>query len=233
MEEMRMRMVLILLLLLICLPAQVMATRYQVSSAYDDLPDGQPTYPSRVDLIELPLWLLLSQIVILNPFFLLLKAILALGYRRIDQNTLFDSPPRKEIYDFIKTHPGIHLRGIATGLEMELGTVRHHLDQLTRYGKISKEHDDGFCRYYQLGYSHEEKQMMNAAASPACKEIVAMLCKKQGLTRLEIGCRLEISAQAAGWHLSRLLRGGVITVERTGKTLRYHLNDTAQLQGSR
>lgn len=210
-----------------------MAARYHVSSAYDDLPDGQPTSPSRVDLIELPLWLLLSQIILFNPFFLLIKAVLALGYRRIDQSTLLDSLPRKEIYTFIRTHPGIHLRGIATGLDMELGTVRHHLDQLTRYGKISKEQDDGFCRYYQTGYSHEEKQMMNAAASPACREIVAMLCKQQGLTRLEIGCRLEISAQAAGWHLSRLLRGGVITVERTGRTLRYHLNDTSSLQGFR
>jgi predicted transcriptional regulator len=228
-----MKMILILLLLLICIPAQVMATRYQVSSAYDDLPDGQPGCPSRVDLIELPLWLFISQVILLNPFFILLKAIIALGYRRIDRSTLFDSPPRKEIFDFIRNHPGIHLRGISSGLEMELGTVRHHLDQLARFGQISKEQDDGFCRYYPMGYSPEEKQMMNAAASPACKEIVAMLCKDQGLTRLEIGCRLEISAQAAGWHLSRLLRGGVITVERTGRTLRYHLNDTVSLQGSR
>jgi len=228
-----MKIIMILLLLLICIPAQVMATRYQVSSAYDDLPDGQPACPSRVDLIELPLWLFISQVVLLNPFFILLKAIIALGYRRIDRSTLFDSAPRKEIFDFIRNHPGIHLRGISSGLEMELGTVRHHLDQLARFGQISKEQDDGFCRYYPMGYSPEEKQMMNAAASPACKEIVAMLCKDQGLTRLEIGCRLEISAQAAGWHLSRLLRGGVITVERTGRTLRYHLNDAVFLQGSR
>ncbi|WP_319578324.1 helix-turn-helix domain-containing protein [uncultured Methanospirillum sp.] len=227
-----MRILLILLLLLICIPAQVMATRYQVSSAYDDLPDGHPGCPSRVDLIELPLWLILSQIVLLNPFLLFLKAIVALGYRRIDRSTLFDSQPRKEIFDFIRNHPGIHLRGIASGIGMELGTVRHHLDQLARFGKISKEQDDGFSRYYPMGYSSEEKQMMNAAASPACKEIVAMLCKNKSLTRLEIGCRLEISAQAAGWHLSRLLRGGVITVERTGRTLKYHLNDATLLQGS-
>jgi len=230
MEKMKMRLILILFLILICIPSQVMATRYHVSSAYDDLPDSQPSVPDRVDLIELPLWLIISQIILFNPFILLLKAVLALGYRRIDQSTLFDSLPRKEIYNFIKAHPGIHLRGISSGLGMELGTVRHHLDQLTRYGKISKEQDDGFCRYYQTGYSHEEKQMMNAVASPACKEIVAMLCQNQGLTRLEIGCRLEISAQAAGWHLSRLLRGGVISVERTGRTLRYHLNhDTSRI----
>jgi len=227
-----MRLFLVLLLLLICIPAQGMAARYQVSSAYDDLPDGQPSCPSGVDLIELPLWMLLSQILLLNPFILFLKAVITLGYRRIDQSTLFDSQPRKEIYDFIRNHPGIHLRGIASGTGMELGTVRHHLDQLARFGKISKEQDDGFCRYYPMGFSPEEKQMMNAAASPACKEIVAMLCNNKSLTRLEIGCRLEISAQAAGWHLSRLLRGGVITVERTGRTLRYHLNDAASLQGS-
>lgn len=220
-----MRVLLFLIILLICIPAQALALKYEVTSAYEDLPKGQATSPDRVDLLELPLWLFLSQIVLLNPFFLLLKAIVALGYRRIDRGTLLDSPHRKEIYGFIKNHPGIHLRGIASGLGMELGTVRHHLDQLSRFGQIVKEQADGFCRYYPTGYSPEERKMMNAVASPACRKIVEMLCTNQSLTRLEIGCRLEISAQAAGWHLSRLLRRGVISVKRTGRTLRYQVNE--------
>lgn len=225
-----MKIIVVLLLLMICIPGQVAAVRYIVSSAYDDLPEGNPTCPAGVDLLELPLWLFLSQVALLNPFILfLLKGIISLGYRRIDKNTLFTSVPRKEIYDFIQIHPGIHLRGIASGLEMELGTVRHHLDHLVRLGQISKEQTTGFCRYYEHGYSSEEKQILNATASPSCHRIITILSTSPGLTRLEIGCRLEITAQAAGWHLSRLIRGGIISVERTGRTLRYHLTDAGRI----
>ncbi|NLV27277.1 MAG: winged helix-turn-helix transcriptional regulator [Methanomicrobiales archaeon] len=81
-----------------------------------------------------------------------MKQIIFLGYRFISKSTLFESHSRREIYEFIFQNPGIHLRGIASAMNMELGTVRHHLDQLERFGQVTKIHSGGFLRYYPPGY---------------------------------------------------------------------------------
>ena len=220
-----MRILPIFLFILLILPAQVMADRYIVTSAYEDLPDTQSKNPDKVQIWELPLWLFITQVVLLSPVFMLMKQILFLGYRVISRNTLFESRSRREIYEFIVQNPGIHLRGIATTMEMELGTVRYHLDQLTRFSKVTKIHSGGFARYYPPGYSADEKRSLNLTASPSRHRIMLMLKESPGLTRQEIGERLKISAQAAGWHLSQLLDEELIRTQKTGRTVKYQVTE--------
>ena len=45
---------------------QIMADRYVVSSAYEDLPDSIPTSPVHVQVWELPVWLFITQVVFLK-----------------------------------------------------------------------------------------------------------------------------------------------------------------------
>ena len=220
-----MRILPIFLFILLLLPVQVMADRYIVTSAYEDLPDTQSKNPDKVQIWELPLWLFITQVVLLSPVFMLMKQILFLGYRVISRNTLFESRSRREIYEFIVQNPGIHLRGIATTMEMELGTVRYHLDQLTRFSKVTKIHSGGFARYYPPGYSADEKRSLNLTASPSRHRIMLMLKESPGLTRQEIGQRLKISSQAAGWHLSQLLDEELIRTQKTGRTVKYQVTE--------
>lgn len=215
---------LLLLILLLCLASPVMAARYAVSSAYDDLPETVSSCPDRVGIWALPIWLFLTEFLLLNPFLaLLFKGMVTLGYRRVSRDSLLDSSCRRDIYLLIEDQPGIHLRGIAASLGMELGTVRHHLDQLVRYRLVSKVHSGGFARYYLPGYSPEEKQFYSLTASPSRKEIIRLLTASPGLTRSDIGNQLRISAQAAGWHLSRLAEDGIIIPARDGRSVRYSL----------
>jgi predicted transcriptional regulator len=219
-----MKYLLLLLLFLLCLASPVMAARYTVSSAYEDLPETVSSCPDRVGIWALPLWLFLTEFLLLNPFLaLLLKGMVSLGYRRVSRDSLLDSACRRDIFLLIEDQPGIHLRGIAASLGMELGTVRHHLDQLVRYRLVSKVHSGGFARYYLPGYSPEQKQFYSLTASPSRKEIIRLLNGSPGLTRSEIGNHLMISAQAAGWHLSRLADDGIVIPAREGRSVRYSL----------
>lgn len=224
-----MRIITLFLLLLLIIPVQVMADKYLVTSAYEDLPDTLPTSPDRVQIWELPLWLFITQVVLLSPAFMLMKQILFLGYRVISRNTLFDSRLRREIYEFIVQHPGIHLRGIASAMDKELGTLRHHLDQLGRYGLVTKIHSGGFVRYYPPGYTLEEKKTIGLTASPSRHRIMTMLEQTPGLTRQEIGVRLRISAQAAGWHLSQLVHEGLISTQKSGRRVHYQVTKTSDI----
>ncbi|MGV8109118.1 winged helix-turn-helix transcriptional regulator [Methanospirillum sp.] len=222
-----MRILPIFLFILLLLPVQVMADRYIVTSAYEDLPDTQSKSPDKVQIWELPLWLFITQVVLLSPIFMVMKQLLFLGYRIISRNTLFESRSRRDIYEFIVQSPGIHLRGIASAMNMELGTVRYHLDQLARFSQVTKFHSGGFARYYPPGYSADEKRAINLTTSPSRHRIMLMLKENPGLTRQEIGDRLKISAQAAGWHLSQLLDKELIRKQKSGRTIKYLITEAS------
>ena len=67
---------------------------------------------------------------------------------QLTNNNLLDLKSRKEIYKLITTHPGIHLRRIIKEIHLSEGTVRYHINYLTKHGLIIKLKKNGYLRFY-------------------------------------------------------------------------------------
>jgi len=54
----------------------------------------------------------------------------------------------EQILEFIKTHPGAHLRQIKRELNLAMGVVQYHIDKLEKDGSIASRRRGLYRRFY-------------------------------------------------------------------------------------
>ena len=65
------------------------------------------------------------------------------------QTTVFNNATRVEVYNFIKTNPGIQFRGICNQLGICIGVAEFHLGVLKKAGLILSFHDGKYKRFFE------------------------------------------------------------------------------------
>lgn len=214
--------------LLVVAPAG--ARTYEVISGYTSPPPEKAVTitPIEVELWELPVWLLLMQLVC-TPVELLapLKLWGYLGYRRISRENLLDNAIRAKIFSCIRDRPGIHFHGIARETGVRPGTLRYHLAQLSRSHMIVLVESDGYARYFKNDgtYSGSEQRLLVHLRRGIPHDILALLLQRPSATRTELAESLGVAGPTVTWHMKRLERDHLISVERDGRCVRYHIPD--------
>jgi predicted transcriptional regulator len=143
----------------------------------------------------------------------------------------------KNILEYIRGHPGCHLRQVRSQLGISMGTAQYHLARLEKAGKVASNRH-GFYRYYfPAGLFHDnEKNLLEILSHETARDIVMFIIEQKNPTQTDIAAAVGVSPASASWHVSRLLSYKVIMEEREGKFKRYKLQgdprDLAQLMKS-
>ena len=61
---------------------------------------------------------------------------------------ILENQRRKEIYDFLVSNPGFHMRGMQRKLKLPLTSLEYHLDYMVRKKLLIRERDGRFTRFY-------------------------------------------------------------------------------------
>ena len=226
MQGIRILVAVTIVLLLVAIPAG--ARTYEVVSGHANPPPegAEKTVPVEVELWELPVWLLLMQLVC-TPIELLapLKVWGYLGYRRVNRENLLDNDTRARVFSCIVGHPGIHFHGIARETGVRLGTLRYHLDLLRRSHTIVLVESDGYACYFKNDgtYSGSEQQVLVHLRRGVPHEILTLLLQRPSATRTELAESLGVAGPTITWHMKRLERDHLVSAERDGRCVRYHI----------
>ena len=182
--------------------------------------------PVEVAFIELPLWVMLAQFVLLPPELLLaLKIWGYLGFRRISGGNVLDHEIRARIYDHIQKNPGIHLRGLAGEMGMSLGTLRYHLNLLRLTHKIAVSEDPASVRFYENNgtYTTAEQHLHKHLRNETTKKILAALLNCPTASRLDIARKVGVTGPSVTWHIKRLEEDRLVITRRQGRSIVYEI----------
>lgn len=131
---------------------------------------------------------------------------------------------RKRIYDYILEVPGAHFRDIHRKLSIPTGVVEYHLKYLQDKGMITARSEGRYKRYYVEGtIGSEDKALMAILRQEIPRRILAHLLLNPGTTHKELRNLFQISASTLSFHLSKLLRGGILSQERSGRQNEYRI----------
>lgn len=221
---------LFVLVLISCLGAVsvVAAQEYTVTSGYDSpVPAGaEARVPVPVPFWSLPLWLMLAQLVLVPPEILVaIKLWAYMGIRRVSGGNVLDQGVRARIYEYIRLHPGIHMRGLSAEMGMKMGTLRYHLNVLRHMHKIAVSEDPASVRFFENSgtYSPEEQQIHKHLRNGTTKKILAVLLDRPMATRQEIADEIGISGPSVSWHMKRLEEDRIVTPRRDGRMAAYEI----------
>jgi len=131
---------------------------------------------------------------------------------------------RGVIYEYIRTHPGIHVRGLAKGLGFATGDLQYHLLWLERHGLV-KARKGGFFRYLYPAnvFKEEQKVLLGALSQETPREVLLFLLSLTAVTQSELCSALGLSQPTISWQVDRLVRLGLIRGTRTGRETVYEV----------
>ena len=131
---------------------------------------------------------------------------------------------RGRIFEYVRAHPGIHVRRIGKELSLAPGDIQYHLDILQRQGMI-KMRRSGLHRFVFPSniFGEMQETILSLLSLETPREILLCLMQHPNLTQKELAGLLKYSAPTVWWHIDRLLRLGVIGRTRRGKSVTYEV----------
>jgi DNA-binding MarR family transcriptional regulator len=131
---------------------------------------------------------------------------------------------RGVIYEYVRRCPGSHVRAIARELGLATGDLQYHLSWLERHGFVRTK-KNGFYRFVfpTMVFKEEQEALLAVLSQRTPREILLCLLADPSTTQGELASALGYSQPTVSWHMSRLVRLGVLSKRRTRRGVAYEV----------
>lgn len=162
---------------------------------------------------------LIISIIIVGFILLIIGAVI---YTRLKEDDLLKQKNRKKIYDYIMNNPGDHFREIQRAVELEVGTLSHHLNILEKEQLIVSEQDGNNRLFWVAGVKRDtDKIRLSRIQENILKEIQ----KEPGITQVQIAKRIGVSRKVVFYHVKFLTKAKMVMEEKVKRRAHYYPND--------
>jgi predicted transcriptional regulator len=129
---------------------------------------------------------------------------------------VLENEHRREIYNFVKENPGLHMRELQRKLEIPLSTLEYHLDYLEKKEILSEEDDRRYCRYFAEDYTKEEKTLLSALRQERLREIILLILSQELLCFKDLSKEILIADSTLSHYLTFLCDKRILVKEKIG-----------------
>lgn len=130
---------------------------------------------------------------------------------------------RKKIYHLVKKFAGCHFREMGRISKLPTGTVKYHLDYLTKHGLISQVKDGNNLRYFPRDFNFENKKLMSLLRRESIRKILLFVLIHNNCNHQQIVDYAKLSPSTVSWHLKKLEESNVIGFRREGRKTYYNI----------
>ena len=135
------------------------------------------------------------------------------------------SDNRGRIYDYIKNHPGTHLRRLSKNLAIAIGDTQHHLGVLDKLGLIKSRHKGMYKVYYTVSIlGKRDEDILAVLQQETPRGIILFLVENPGSAQGEISRYMSLTAPTINWHMSNLINVGLVTSHKEGRFVKYFID---------
>jgi len=131
---------------------------------------------------------------------------------------------KEQILDYIKSHPGAHLRQIKRDLGISMGTTQYHLYSLEKENRVLWQRS-GIHKRFFLSYvfGEHQREILDILSQETERDLVFYLIQHPGASQKELSSYARISPGTVNWHMKRLISSGLIEVHRDAQLVKYSL----------
>ncbi len=135
---------------------------------------------------------------------------------------------RRDLYQYVRSNPGFHLREIARVLNLSITLADYHLRFLEKNELVSWTMDGEYKRYYprslpgdtggRPALSDDAKRVLAYLRQPVPFRILAFLMEREAATHKDILEHVPVSPSTLSHHLKKMQSAGILTraVDRSG-----------------
>ena len=144
---------------------------------------------------------------------------------------ILDFDKRREIYNFILENPGVNISKISKLLKMSIPLIIYHIRYLQKHDFVSIKKLKGYTRVYlkdDLGSKDREKLAVLRQETPL--KIVNFLLINNCSKHNEILKEFNIAASTLSYHLEKLLKNGIITLNTVRNKVGYSIKNKKDIR---
>lgn len=133
---------------------------------------------------------------------------------------------RRRIYQHLQKFPGAHMREIGREVDIPMGTLEYHLHYLVKAQLLTVRQDARYTRYFATGeLSRHEKDVLAVLRQKVPRQIAAHLLLAPGSSHGQLLTKFELSGSTLSFHLKKLLRTEIVTLQKSGRENLYRVRD--------
>ncbi len=138
---------------------------------------------------------------------------------------------KEDVYDYIKNHPGSHLRRISRELDMTTSDTQYWCNRLEKWALVRSRRLGLYKTYYPASIVGERRQYILAILQQKTpRNIVLYLMENSGASQKDVVQHTGFAAATISWHMSRLIEIGIVYSSKEGKFVKYYIRgDIADL----
>ncbi|HEY3273744.1 MAG TPA: winged helix-turn-helix transcriptional regulator [Methanocella sp.] len=218
----------VLLIILAGALAQADNGGYIVRPAPPGASNNYPGVDREVSFWELPLWIQMSYFS--GAIAALIVAVKVVPFALLKLKVKLSNKNRESIYRHINDNPGCTVTDISKHEEMNVGSVRYHVEQLQDARRIVLVKMGKFMRLFRNSGAYDEREIavISALHLRTSRAIVFLIRDRPGLSNKQIAELLNIKESMAHTYLSGLLKNEIIRYEKNGQQKMYYLENDVE-----
>ncbi len=146
------------------------------------------------------------------------------------------SATRRRICEYVMKNPGLHLRAVARGVQLDTNHTKYHLTYLEQHGLVSSERVHGYWAFYPsenalpsgLGnLSSSEKAQLFLLRKEVPRRVAEALIEDDEASHKRLQEAAGVSASTLYYHLRRMAEKEVVVGRRIGAARLWRLSSPA------
>lgn len=143
-------------------------------------------------------------------------------YSRIQREEAMLNARRSQLYELVRTEPGIHLSDLVRRSGLGWGAALYHLGVLEKNRMLVAHDEGGFKRYFANGmHRPAEMQRLVALRHGAARALFDAVVAAPGRSGRELSDHLGLSPSTLARASERLEDAGLVRRERAGRRVLY------------
>lgn len=156
----------------------------------------------------------------------LVKKNLIVERSKLTKDDVLINSNRKEIYDFIKSNPGIYFNKIVNNLSLSIPVVEWHLDILLKFNFIRKEKFDNFDAYFEITMEEKNSLLIHLISRDKCKKIIEFFKNNnEGYTKNQVYTELGMHPNTIKKYMDQLYEFDLLYKKVSRNKNLYFLNE--------
>ncbi len=127
---------------------------------------------------------------------------------------------RRDLYQYVRSNPGFHLREIARALSLSITLADYHLRFLEKNDLVSWTMDGEYKRYYprsvpgdtesRAALTEDEKRILAYLRQPVPFRVLAFLMEREAASHKDILGHVPVSPSTLSHHLKKMQYAGIL-----------------------
>lgn len=147
---------------------------------------------------------------------------------------------RRRLYQYVQEFPGLHLREIARGVELDPNHAKYHLSYLERHGLVSSRREGGYWRFFartpgplgpQEVVAPQDKRVLSILRRPYPLHVTLLLLDLGQAPSESLRSTMGVSRSTLQYHLRNMEAAGLLQSRREGRNRIYELVRPEELLG--